>query len=58
MLTADVPGTAWSVDPATKRLVVTVDSTVTQAEIAKIKETAGDEAAPCASSARPAPSAS
>lgn len=44
MLTADVPGTAWSVDPATKHLVVTVDSTVTQAEIAKIKETAGDEA--------------
>ncbi|MFD6423550.1 S1 family peptidase [Streptomyces sp. NPDC060198] len=44
VLTADVPGTAWSVDPATKRLVVTVDSTVTQAEIAKIKETAGDEA--------------
>lgn len=42
--TADVAGTAWSVDPATKRLVVTVDSTVTQAEIAKIKETAGDEA--------------
>ncbi|MGW0855562.1 S1 family peptidase [Streptomyces sp. NPDC002690] len=41
---ADVPGTAWSVDPATKHLVVTVDSTVTQAEIAKIKETAGDEA--------------
>ncbi|MFD6533595.1 S1 family peptidase [Streptomyces sp. NPDC060184] len=44
VLTADVPGTAWSVDPATKHLVVTVDSTVTQAEIAKIKETAGDEA--------------
>ncbi|MGW2281765.1 S1 family peptidase [Streptomyces sp. NPDC001770] len=44
VLTADVPGTAWSVDPATKHLVVTVDSTVTQAEIAKIKESAGDEA--------------
>ncbi|MCX5396140.1 S1 family peptidase [Streptomyces sp. NBC_00102] len=44
VLTADVPGTAWSVDPATKRLVVTVDSTVTQAEIAKIKDSAGDQA--------------
>ncbi|MEU3663023.1 S1 family peptidase [Streptomyces sp. NPDC032940] len=44
VLQADVPGTAWAVDSATGRLVVTADSTVTQAEIAKIKEQAGDKA--------------
>ncbi|WEH42589.1 S1 family peptidase [Streptomyces sp. NBC_01218] len=44
VLAADIPGTAWNVDPATKRLLVTVDSTVTQAEIQKIKDTAGDDA--------------
>ncbi|MER5178079.1 S1 family peptidase [Streptomyces sp. NPDC002896] len=44
VLKADVPGTAWAVDQTTKRLVVTVDSTVSKAEIAKIKETAGSTA--------------
>ncbi|MGW2487102.1 S1 family peptidase [Streptomyces sp. NPDC001606] len=38
---ADVPGTAWAVDSTTHRVVVTVDSTVSQAEIAKIKRQAG-----------------
>ncbi|MGV9692677.1 S1 family peptidase [Streptomyces sp. NPDC003444] len=42
---ADVAGTAWHVDTATGRLVVTADSTVSQAEIAKIKERAGANAA-------------
>ena len=42
---ADVAGTAWNVDPTTKTLVVvTVDSTVSQAEIAKIKKAAGANA--------------
>ncbi|HZF90582.1 S1 family peptidase [Streptomyces sp.] len=44
VLKADVPGTAWAVDGKTNRLVVTVDSTVSQAEIAKIKEQAGANA--------------
>ncbi|MER7108965.1 S1 family peptidase [Streptomyces sp. NPDC000229] len=44
VLEADVPGTAWHVDPATDKLVVTVDSTVSQAEIAKIKRQAGANA--------------
>ncbi|MEV5147039.1 S1 family peptidase [Streptomyces sp. NPDC052727] len=38
---ADVPGTAWAVDSKANRVVVTVDSTVSQAEIAKIKKQAG-----------------
>ncbi|MET9498052.1 S1 family peptidase [Streptomyces sp. NPDC006552] len=38
---ADIAGTAWAVDAKTKQVVVTVDSTVSQAEIAKIKEEAG-----------------
>ncbi|MFF9394009.1 S1 family peptidase [Streptomyces griseoluteus] len=38
---ADVPGTAWAVDSKTDRVLVTVDSTVSQAEIAKIKRQAG-----------------
>ncbi|MFI8998102.1 S1 family peptidase [Streptomyces sp. NPDC053542] len=38
---ADVAGTAWRVDKATNKLVVTVDKTVSQAEIAKIKKAAG-----------------
>ncbi|MEV8044055.1 S1 family peptidase [Streptomyces griseoluteus] len=38
---ADVPGTAWAVDSKTNRVLVTVDSTVSQAEIAKIKRQAG-----------------
>ncbi|WP_329115035.1 S1 family peptidase [Streptomyces sp. NBC_01465] len=38
---ADVAGTAWYTDPATKKVVVTADSTVSQAEIAQIKQEAG-----------------
>ncbi|MFI8349414.1 S1 family peptidase [Streptomyces sp. NPDC085596] len=41
---ADVPGTAWAVDSKTNRVLVTVDSTVSQTEIAKIKEQAGADA--------------
>ncbi|WP_405909410.1 MULTISPECIES: S1 family peptidase [unclassified Streptomyces] len=44
VLKADVPGTAWAVDAKTNKVVVTVDSTVSAAEIAEIKETAGDTA--------------
>ncbi|MFE9444300.1 S1 family peptidase [Streptomyces sp. NPDC006602] len=44
VLKADVPGTAWAVDSKTNRVVVTADSTVSQAEIAKIKEQAGSNA--------------
>ncbi|MFJ2604930.1 S1 family peptidase [Streptomyces sp. NPDC091279] len=44
VLDADVAGTAWSVDPKTNRVVVTADSTVSQAEIAKIKEQAAGNA--------------
>ncbi len=41
MKTADVAGTAWYTDQETNTLVVTVDSTVSKAEIAKIKREAG-----------------
>ncbi|KUJ67386.1 streptogrisin [Streptomyces albus subsp. albus] len=41
---ADVGGTAWYVDSRTDRVVVTVDSTVTQAGIAKIRKAAGTAA--------------
>ncbi|SCF69756.1 streptogrisin B, partial [Streptomyces sp. Ncost-T6T-2b] len=44
VLGADIAGTAWNIDPQTKRLVVTVDSTVTQAEINQIKKSAGANA--------------
>ncbi|MDT9696182.1 S1 family peptidase [Streptomyces sp. P17] len=44
VLKADVPGTAWAVDSKTNRVVVTVDSTVSQAEIAKIRQQAGANA--------------
>ncbi|MFJ9906078.1 S1 family peptidase [Streptomyces sp. NPDC101152] len=44
VLKADVPGTAWAVDSKTNRVVVTADSTVSQAEIAKIKRAAGANA--------------
>ncbi|MEU8622359.1 S1 family peptidase [Streptomyces sp. NPDC048623] len=44
VLAADVAGTAWRTDAATGKVVVTVDSTVSQAEIAKIKRQAGDNA--------------
>ncbi|MFJ9418135.1 S1 family peptidase [Streptomyces sp. NPDC101227] len=41
---ADVAGTAWSVDPATRTVVVTADRTVSQAEIAGIERAAGSNA--------------
>ncbi|MBT2490343.1 S1 family peptidase [Streptomyces sp. ISL-96] len=44
VLEADVPGTAWHIDKATNALVVTADSTVSAAEIAKIKREAGTNA--------------
>ncbi|QES40756.1 serine protease [Streptomyces venezuelae] len=44
VLGADVAGTAWGVDPKTKQVVVTADSTVSKAEIAKLKEAAGSNA--------------
>ncbi|MET7647497.1 S1 family peptidase [Streptomyces sp. NPDC005426] len=44
VLGADVAGTAWNVDPVTKKLVVTVDSTVSAAEIQQIKDAAGADA--------------
>ncbi|MER7332722.1 MULTISPECIES: S1 family peptidase [unclassified Micromonospora] len=39
-----VEGIAWHVDGASGRVVVTADSTVTSAEIAKIRQSAGDRA--------------
>ncbi|MGW3624972.1 S1 family peptidase [Streptomyces sp. NPDC000880] len=44
VLDADVAGTAWHIDKAAGALVVTADSTVSQAEIAKIKQEAGSNA--------------
>lgn len=44
VLKADIPGTAWAIDPATDKLVVTIDSTVSQGELAQIKEAAGENA--------------
>lgn len=44
VLDADVAGTAWHIDQATDTLVVTADSTVSKAEIAKIKQEAGSNA--------------
>ncbi|WP_445400010.1 S1 family peptidase [Streptomyces sp. LE64] len=44
VLEADVAGTAWSVDPASGRVVVTADSRVSAAEIATIRRAAGDSA--------------
>ncbi|WP_128375570.1 S1 family peptidase [Streptomyces cavernae] len=44
VLKADVPGTAWAIDGKTGRVVVTADSTVSAAEIAKIKKQAGSNA--------------
>ncbi|MFB6778544.1 S1 family peptidase [Streptomyces sp. NPDC056352] len=44
VLGADIAGTAWNIDPATKTLVVTADSTVTQAEIKQIKKSVGANA--------------
>ncbi|MFF2194025.1 S1 family peptidase [Streptomyces sp. NPDC058157] len=45
VLRADVAGTAWHTDPATGTLVVTADSTVTQADLARIRQEAGADAA-------------
>ncbi|MFJ5778284.1 S1 family peptidase [Streptomyces sp. NPDC093094] len=44
VLQADVPGTAWAVDGKTNRVLLTVDSTVSQAELAKIERQAGANA--------------
>ncbi|MFV2119217.1 S1 family peptidase [Streptomyces sp. Act-28] len=44
VLDADVPGTAWYTDAASGKLVVTADSTVSAAELAELKEAAGDRA--------------
>jgi streptogrisin B len=44
VLGADIAGTAWNIDPATKTLVVTADSTVSQAEIKQIKKSVGANA--------------
>ncbi|MFI0240720.1 S1 family peptidase [Streptomyces sp. NPDC016845] len=41
---ADIAGTAWAVDAKTKQVVVTVDESVSQAEIARIKQEAGSAA--------------
>lgn len=45
VLRADVAGTAWHTDPATGTLVVTADSTVSAADIARIRSEAGTNAA-------------
>ncbi|MFF4104935.1 S1 family peptidase [Streptomyces sp. NPDC001903] len=42
---ADVAGTAWYTDPASGTLVVTADSTVSAADIARIRTEAGADAA-------------
>lgn len=44
ILKADVPGTAWAIDPKTDKVLLTVDSTVSQAELAKIQKAAGSNA--------------
>ncbi|MFI8932795.1 S1 family peptidase [Streptomyces sp. NPDC053474] len=44
VLEADVAGTAWGVDAKTGQVVVTADSTVSAAEIARVKRAAGDKA--------------
>ena len=44
VLKSDIAGTAWTVDARTNRVVVTVDSTVSAAEIAQIKEDADSNA--------------
>ncbi|WP_405740531.1 S1 family peptidase [Streptomyces sp. NBC_01525] len=41
---ADVAGTAWSVDPVGNEVVVTADSTVSRADLAKIERAAGSNA--------------
>ncbi|GHJ38614.1 S1 family peptidase [Streptomyces sp. TS71-3] len=44
VLKADVAGTAWSVDPTTKQVNVSVDSRVSEADIARIQSAAGANA--------------
>ncbi|MFD7426688.1 S1 family peptidase [Streptomyces sp. NPDC059814] len=44
VLGADVAGTAWTVDPVNKKVTVTVDSTVSAAEVQQIKDSAGANA--------------
>ncbi|MET9956512.1 S1 family peptidase [Streptomyces sp. NPDC006339] len=44
VLDADVPGSAWYTDPATGKVVVTVDSTVSEAEVATLRRAAGAHA--------------
>ncbi|MYV66007.1 trypsin-like serine protease [Streptomyces sp. SID2131] len=44
VLRADVAGSAWYTDQATGKVVVTVDSTVSQDEIATLRKAAGDNA--------------
>ncbi|MFJ9819756.1 S1 family peptidase [Streptomyces sp. NPDC101151] len=44
VLKSDIAGTAWAVDSKTNRVVVTVDSTVSKAEIARIRQQAGSNA--------------
>ncbi|MGW8886309.1 S1 family peptidase [Streptomyces sp. NPDC055749] len=44
VLKADVGGTAWHVDKATGTVVVTADSTVSEAGLAKIRKAAGADA--------------
>ncbi|MFF9071814.1 S1 family peptidase [Streptomyces sp. NPDC014735] len=44
VLEADVAGTAWSVDPKSGTVVVSADRTVSQAEIERIKQSAGANA--------------
>ncbi|CAM5580493.1 S1 family peptidase [Streptomyces californicus] len=58
VLGADIAGTAWNIDPQSKRLVVTVDSTVSRAEIDRIKKSAEPTPTPCASNAPPGSSPS
>ncbi|GAA3197840.1 MULTISPECIES: S1 family peptidase [Streptomyces] len=41
---ADVAGTAWAIDPATNEVVVTADSTVSRADLAKVERAAGSNA--------------
>ncbi|GAA3109570.1 S1 family peptidase [Streptomyces goshikiensis] len=45
VLRADVGGTAWHTDPATGTLVVSADSTVSEASLARIRREAGADAA-------------
>ncbi|OIK25381.1 S1 family peptidase [Streptomyces malaysiense] len=44
VMKADIPGTAWAVDAKNNHVVVTVDNTVSKAEIAKIRKQAGADA--------------